>query len=348
MKQSYLSWLSAETDFNWNNDSALQSQVENAVTQGAIGITTNPPLSYEALTTDSGIYASELAAIDKSLPDNEYALLAMSLVVKHFSEYFMEMFKNEGGLKGCVRAQVAPNLSADAEEMMEAGMHLAKIGKNVMVKIPGTKAGLWTLEELASKGIPTNPTVVTTVSQAIAAAEAYERGRERAVRAGITPANSSCAIVMGRAQDYFTVLNKERNLGLAIEDLEWAALAIVKRSYNIYRERAFNSMVMPAAFRASMQVEQLAGGNFHATIHPKIQAAVEAASDAGTIRRELFADSPVDETAIQRVMDVLPEFRQAYEPNGLTIDEFDDYGAVVMTLDGFDGGWKKLVSLKTI
>jgi transaldolase len=346
MNQTYLSWLAAETHTRWNNDSAIHSQVEAARAQGAIGVTTNPPLSHEALVTDTGLYGDKLAGLDKSLPDDEFAFRAMCLVAGHFSEYFLDLHKKSGGFYGGVRAQVAPNLRADAQGMLDYGKRLAAIGKNILVKIPGTKAGIFVLEELAALGINTNPTVVVSVSQALAAAEAFERGRQRAVRAGLPEPVSTCAIVMGRAQDYFAALNKERNLGLAVTDLEWAALAIVKRSYAIYREKGYHSLIMPAAFRAPLQVEQLAGGDFWATIHPKIQAAVEEADKAGTIQRKLFADAPADEGAVTRVAAVLPEFRAAYEPDGLTPDAFDTFDGVVMTLDGFHEGWKKLVSLK--
>ena len=347
MGKSYLSWLANETESNWNNDSAVFAQVEKAVGEGAVGATTNPPLSHEALTTDKHLYGEELARIDKSLPDNEYALQAMSLVVSRLSGYFMEMHEKRGGYYGCVRAQVAPSLSRDAEGMLDSGKRLAAINKNVMVKIPGTKAGMLVLEELAAEGIPTNPTVVTTVSQAVVAAEAYERGRKRAEQAGIKPAWSTCAVVMGRAQDWFSVLNEERKLNLSQTDLEWAALAIVKKSYEIYRKSGYASLIMPAAFRAPIQVEQISGGLFFSTIHPKIQEAVDKADAAGTMRRELLADQPVDQAAVDRVLNALPEFRKSLEPDGLTPDEFDEFGSVAMTLKGFDvNGWQKLVALK--
>ena len=347
MKQSYFSWLSQSTNSEWNNDSALFEQVENAVNQGAIGCTTNPPLSYEALSTETDFYGESLAAIDKTLPDDEYAMQAMMLVVERWAKYFAELYEKRGTYYGCVRAQVAPNLRYDAQGMLDAGKRLAKIGKNVMIKIPGTKAGIWALEELAALGIPTNPTVITTVAQAIAAAEAFDRGCERAKAAGITPAWSNCAIVMGRAQDYFTALNKERNLGLSDEDLSWAALAITKRCYAIYKSKGYLSGLMPAAFRAPLQVEQLAGAEVFSTIHPKVQVAVIAADEAGKIKRENLADAPLNTDAVERVAKALPEFVQAYEPDGLTLNDFDSYGAVVMTLNGFDKeGWQKLISLK--
>ena len=347
MQKTYFNWLAEETASQWNNDSAVMEQVDAALELGAIGIRTNPPLSYEALTTDTELYADDLAALDKNLERNEYAFQAMTLVAKNFSNKFMPLHEEKGGFYGCVRAQVAPYLRYDAEGMLEYGKRLGAIGKNIMVKIPGTKAGIWVLEELAALGIATNPTVVTTVAQAVAAGEAFDRGCKRAEAAGIKPAHSSCAVVMGREQDYLAKLNEERGLGLSTSDLEWAALAIVKRSYQIYKERGFRSKIMPAAFRCPMQVSELAGGEFCSTIHPKVQRQVLEAEAAGEIRRELRIDCPVDEEAVARVAAALPEFKQAYEPDGLTLDEFDHYGAVVMTLDGFDvTGWQKLAALK--
>ncbi len=347
MKQSYLSWLAKETASRWNNDSAIMAQVESAEAIGAIGATTNPPLSFETLTTETGVYGDALAKIDKKLPDNEYALQAMSLVPARLAKHFAPLHEKRGTYYGCVRAQVGPPLRYDAEGMLASGKKLAALGKNIMVKIPGTKAGMWVLEELAALGIPTNPTVITTVAQAVESAEAYERGRKRAEKAGIKPGWSTCAVVMGRAQDYFAALNKERNLGLATEDLEWAALAIVKRSYQIYNKNKYNSLIMPAAFRAPIQLEQLSGGEFHSTIHPKVQAAVAQADEAGKMRRELLIDAPLNQAALDRVASKMPEFIQSYEPDALKPADFDHFGSVVMTLDGFDvTGWQKLVGLK--
>ena len=348
MSMSYLEWMSKETKTCWNNDSAIDSQVDAAIAQGAIGLTTNPPLSYEALTMEKNLYGQKLSRIDKNLPDNEFAFRAMLLVTDYFSKKLSELHEKKGTFTGCVRAQVAPNMRGDAKGMLEYGKRIAGVGKNVMVKIPGSTAGIPVLEELAALGIPTNPTVIVTVSQAIAAAEAYERGMERAKKTGKTPTWSSCAIVMGRTQDYLAFLNNDRNLGLSVEDLEWAVLAIVKRSYKIFRERGYQSLIMPAAFRAPIQVEQLAGGEFIETIHPKIQAELVEADRKGKIKRKIFINSDVDEDAVSRVSAKLPEFITAYDPDGLKVEQFDNYGAVTMTLDGFDLGWQNLVSLKTI
>jgi transaldolase len=102
---------------------------------------------------------------------------------------------------------------------------------------------------------------------------------------------------------------------------------------------------MPAAFRCVRQVAEISGGMFEMTIHPKIQDLLIEADKKGEIKREKRIDAPVDDAAVERVVRVLPEFGKAYEPEGLSIDEFDVYGGVTMTLNGFDKGWQQLLVL---
>lgn len=346
MSGTYFDWLTAHTKSNWTNDSALEHQLNEALAQGAAGGTCNPPLAYEALTVDSKYYADDLAAIDRRLSDDEFAFEAMGLVIRRIANKLLPMHREKQGYYGCIRAQVAPNLRYDAERMLKYGKRIAAWGDNVMVKIPGTKAGIRVLEELAALGIPTNPTVMVSVSQMIAAAEAFERGCERAKAAGIKPSFCTSALVIGRLQDYLVTLNAQRGNPVSQSDIEWACLAAAKRTGKIFEERKFNTTVMAAAFRCAMQVEQISGAPFCSTIHPSIQALVHEADAAGNIRREELYHAPVDEAIIERVSQALPEFALAYAPNGLAIDEFGSFGAVIMTLDGFHQGWLKLISLK--
>ena len=66
----------------------------------------------------------------------------------------------------------------------------------------------------------------------------------------------------------------------------------------------------------------------------------------GEIGRVERIDVPVDKAAVERVLKAFPEFRKAYEGDGMKNEEFDSFGAVIMTLDGFDKtGWQKLLDL---
>ena len=177
----------------------------------------------------------------------------------------------------------------------------------------------------------------------IAAAAAHDRGAARAVAGGKSQARSTSAIVMGRLQDFLAVLNEERALGLSTSDLEEAALAVAKRSYEALHASGTAQVVMPAAFRSARQVAELAGGRFVMTIHPKVQDEIIQSEREGSIERRPHMDDPVDGNAVKRVLDAIPEFRAAYEPDGMTPSVFDSYGAVTMTLDAFDvTGWQKL------
>lgn len=346
IKHEYLDWMTHNTPSRWCNDSAIADDLESALASGAIGCTSNPPLTYEALTTHPDLYKEAIAQIPAHLSGDDRVVELLGVVVRPLAARLMPLYRSSDGAFGYVRSQVQPGISADAAAMYRQGKTIAAWGENVMVKIPGTAAGMQALEDLAADGIPTNPTVCPSVAQIIAAAQANERGIERALAAGRTPAASTAAIVMGRLQDYLSLLNEERKAGLSKDDLDWAILAVAKRCYRIIRERGYRQILMPAAFRSPIQVAGLCGAQVHMTIHPKVQKQVIEAERAGRLPRRPGIDDPVAPSLIERVSRALPEFARAYDPNGLKPEEFGTFGATAMTLDGFDKtGWQKLRTL---
>jgi transaldolase len=346
MTREYLAWMAANTPTQWCNDSAMFPEIDQAFANGAIGVTTNPPLSYQVLTEMPDLFSEEMAALDSNVKGDERVINLIGLVVKKIANKIHDTYTETSGAYGYVRAQVKPLDSADKEAMLACGKTFASWGDNIKVKIPVTAAGVWVLEELAALGIPTNPTVCVSVPQMLATAQANERGIQRAIAAGITPAPSSCAFVMGRLQDYLAVVNTERQAGLSVTDLENAVLAAAKRCYALLQEGGYQQVLMPAAFRCARQVSELSGSAVEMTIHPKIQKLLVEADERGELTREPAIDNPVDPESVERVCTALPEFVNAYEPDGLCIEDFDDFGATAMTLEGFDKtGWQKLLTL---
>ena len=349
MKHEFLYWMANETDSNWCNDSGITSEIEEAIKCGAIGCTTNPPLSYQALTEENHLYKDEIAKVPDTLHGDERVIEMIGIVVRNISRILMDMYQSSNGKNGYVRSQVQPSLLSDREAMLKMGKKISSWGKNVMVKIPGTAAGVWVVEELAALGIPTTPTVCPSVSQIVAMSEANERGRKRAIEKGITPAKSTAAVVMGRLQDYLSSLNDQRRAGLETRDLEQAVIAVAKRCYKLMKERNYHQILMPAAFRCVDQVTQLVGADLIMTIHPKIQKMVIEADEREKLARRIRIDEPVDEELLARVTKALPEFDLAYRENALEYHEFETYGATTMTLDGFDKtGWQKIKTLEKI
>lgn len=340
----FLKWMAENTRSNWCNDSAIMDDLEAALKAKAVGCTSNPPLTFEALTTTPHFFLEDLKKLDKTLTGDDKVTALIGVVVGKISRRLKDLYEESGGEYGYIRAQVKPGFSADFESMLKMGIRFSKIGENVKVKIPGTCAGIDVLEELAAMGIPTNPTVCMSVSQIVSAAEANERGRKRALASGIKPASSTSAVVMGRLQDYLASLNEQRNLNVSVYDLEWAVIAMAKRCHEIFEEKGYHQKLMPAAFRCTKQVEQLVGGDVVMTIHPKIQDMIIMEDQSGKMSRIKDAIYlPVDEDAVQRVRKALPEFELAYEPDAISKKDFDGYKGMDMTLGAFDRtGWKKL------
>jgi transaldolase len=345
-KCEYLNWMAKNTPTQWCNDSALMTDIDAALASGASGCTSNPPLTFEALTVETSLYANGVSAIPATAQGDDRIVELLGVVVRNIAKRLRSVYEESGKTRGFIRSQVQPKKFGNGAAMLRQGRRIASWADNVMVKIPGTFSGIQVLEELAADSIPTTPTVCVSVSQVLAAAEANERGAARAKAAGLVPAPSTAALVMGRLQDYLAAINRERNAGVSPSDLETAALAVVKRCYAVMKERGYAQLLMPAAFRAPRQVAELVGAEAHMTIHPKIQAAIAKADAEGSIKRRIAIDDPVDADAVARVAKALPEFALAYAPDGLRPEDFDTFGATVMTLDGFDkSGWQKLQAL---
>ena len=345
-ESTYLKWMADNTDTRWCNDSALKKDYMKARENGAVGCTTNPPLSYEALSTETEGFTARMEEARSKYSGREKVLEYFRILVPTIAKEFLPIYERSNGKTGFVRSQVEPRLSGDGEAMLTMGKTISTFCKNVMVKIPGTNAGVQVLEELAALGINTTPTVCVSVPQLIAVAQAHERGIARAKKAGLPVPVSTGAFVMGRLQDYLAVLNTERGNPVSTSDLETAVLAAVKRTHEIFRKEGYSQVIMGAAFRCARQVSELAGGLFEHTIHPRVQEMIIQAYKNGEIKPEKRIDAPVDEAAVDRVLKAFPEFRKAYEPDGMKVEEFDSFGGVIMTLDGFDKtGWQKLLAL---
>jgi len=344
---AYLNWMASGTDTNWCNDSAMMDELDSALESGAIGCTSNPPLTFQVLTSTPELFREELSEIPGGINGDAKVIELIGVVVRHIARKLEPFFHESDETQGFIRAQVQPGLSRDGKAMLESGKKFASWARNIKVKIPASTAGMQVLEELAAMGIPTNPTVCVSIPQMVAAAEAYERGIKRAEKAGIKPAHSTSAFVLGRLQDFLTVLNEERGAGLTTYELECAVLAAVKRCYALFNERGYRQMIMPAAFRCARQVSELAGSITEMTIHPMIQEKVRVAEEKGEIKREVAIDNPVDQDAVEKVAGTLPEFAMAFDPDGIRLEDFDAFGATGMTLDNFDRtGWQKLKNME--
>ena len=340
-ENKFLQWMTQNTQSIYWHDSAILAEQQEAFANGATGMTTNPFLINATLSSNREVWADRLAELPKDLSGDEKVLALVHCVTGYYSDVTRPIFDHGETGKGYVCAQVNPNKTGDVSYMVEQAKKLSSWAPNIVVKLPATNAGIQAYEECAALGINVAATVSFTVPQVLAAAEAAERGKKRAVSAGIKPGLSIAVLMEGRLDDYLRDVAHDNGAAVSEQDIVLAGLACIKRAYGIFQERGYSTFLMPAGCRGPHHISELAGAKMIMSVSPKIAKAL-----ASNTVFEPRIDAPVDAAAIERLL-TMAEFRKAYEPDGMKPEEFITFGSANRTTDQFiNDGWNPLVNFK--
>jgi transaldolase len=336
---TYLNWVLTNTKTSWWHDSADTDELAYALQHGAVGVTCNPYLSNLVIDKCRPKGDQEIEdVISKGLPKEEKAEALMKIAVTRCCNMLLPEYERTGGATGYVCAQVNPSRTGDRKAMLEMARRFHKWAPNIAVKLPGTASGLDVEEDCIAEGITTTLTVSFTVPQVIAIAERHRKGIARAKAAGIKPGRCYSVIMIGRLDDYLREVAHDMNPGISESDIRWAGLACTKRAYKLYQQRGYESELLIAALRGPYHLTELAGANLIMSIAPGPQ--VWFIKDDQP--REARIDREVPADAIER-LSKMPEFVKAYEPDGMSPQEFIGYGVTQRTLSFFvEAGWKLL------
>jgi transaldolase len=315
------------------------------------GVTTNPPLSLNAIQDNPILWAEMIKGLIREHPGKrieEIYWMTYRQIVKRGAEYFYPIWEKTEHTYGYLSAQVDPRDVFDADRMFAQGLNLAEIGPNVMVKCPGSREGYEVIEKLTARGIATNNTLAFTVPQFLACIEAVRRGLEKAKREEVDLGRWRSVITHMSAR-YGTLGDlktqaEARGIELSESDVRWAELAIFKRAYRIIEEKGHPNKMLMCSMRispptddgsaASWHIEKIAGGDVVYTCPPKyIWELMEVEDRMKPFDPEAIYEEPPKEV-LEKLMR-LPYFVQAYEPDGMTRDEFNQQGALVATAAEF-------------
>ena len=338
--------LTGETATGFWNDSCDLEQLREALEHGATGATSNPVIVSAAVKSAPGLWNP---VIDRLILDHPTATeddVAWKLIAElgeKAAELLLPEFKKSGGINGRLSLQVNPKYFRDAAAMVVQAEELNKVAPNVAIKMPVVASGLIALEEATAKGIVVTPTVCFSVAQAVAAAEAVERGLDRAKTAGINICSMrpNVAIMVGRLDDHLKRVMEAEKISVDPGCLEWAGVAVFKRAYQIFRERKFRSVLLTAAYRNHMQWSEFIGGE----VNVSIPYSWWKRFNASKIEVKCNMNIPVRTEVIAMLEANFPDFRRAYEPDGMTLDEFVSFGATVHTLKQFISAYYELLGL---
>jgi transaldolase len=330
------------TEF-WNDSCALHELAE-AIENGAVGATSNPVIVGAAVSGDKARWLPVLERLLREHPgdtEDDAAWRLIEAVAREAAALLAPIHEATKGRQGYLSVQVSPKIYRSTERMIEHGVALAGLASNIAIKCPSTKEGIAAMEELTARGINVNATVSFTVPQALATAEALERGIDRALRAGVPRErlHPYVTIMVGRVDDHMKRVAERDSILLDPGYLNWAGVAVFKRAHQLFGQRKFRSTLLAAAYRHHLHWSELIGAGAIQSI-PYGWWKQFNASDL-TPRKTLA--EPVAPEIVETLRRKLPDFRRAYDEDGMRPEEFAGYGASVHTLRQFLGGYQQLV-----
>jgi transaldolase len=335
----------AETDTDIWNDSCAVDELEYALSFGAVGATANPTIVVDVWRKDRAFWRDRLGALAEERPTATVSDLAWA-VVEDMSVRGARMlgpvFEAQGGRQGRLSVQTSPLLFRSPVEMVDQAVQFAAIAPNIIVKLPATAAGIVAIEEATYRGISVNVTVSVTVAQAVAAAEAIERGLRRRDGEGLPTDRMGpvVTLMMGRIEDWLRVVVERDGLTVDPTALPWTGVAVFKNAYRLFRERGYRARLLGAAIRHHYHWSELIGGDVVITM----PSAWQRRFNASTVEVRPRIDDPVAPAILDELRSAMPEFARAYEPDGLTVAEFDSFGATARTLRAFVASYQDLLT----
>ncbi len=323
------------------------------------GVTTNPPLSLQAIQTDPAYWEGVAKDIISENPGLDKEGLFWKLykrVVKVGSEMYLPLFEASGYKEGYLSGQVDPRSVFDKDAMIRQAEEIAAINPNVMVKIPGSKQGYEVIEYLTSKGIPTNNTLTFVLPQLVDCAESVNRGLETAKKNGVDLSQWRSVIThmegrfgnLGGLKD----LAKEKGVELTDGEIRMAELAVFKKAYKYLIDNDRPSKMLSCSLILGPTVdgenriwhlEEKAGANVVLTCPPTF---IDKVLFMPGVEKISFKKDQILEDIPSELMDKLMRvlyFERGYAEDGYTRDEYNTLPALQRTAEQFSKATDEMV-----
>jgi len=319
----------------WNDSASIQ-ELTYSIEHGAVGATCNPVIVCGVLKKEMNLWKDRIRSLIEERPSAAEEEIAWQLVREisiNGAALLKPIFDTQGGKNGRLSIQTDPRLFRDTRAIVEQAVEFSGLAPNMIVKIPVTRAGIPAIEEATYRGVSINATVCFTLPQCIAVAEAVERGLKRREREGkdIARMGPVCTIMVGRLDDWLKVLIEKDNIAIDPGYLEWAGIAVFKKTYRIFRERGYRIRLLSAAFRNHMHWSEFIGGDV--VISPPYSWQVRFNASDIEVRNRI--NDPVDPKIVDELTAKFSDFQRAYNEGGIAVNDFDAFGSTRRTLRQF-------------
>jgi transaldolase len=323
------------------------------------GVTTNPPLSLQAIEDDEPYWeqvARDYIAANPGIDTESLFWMLYKTVVKKGSDMYLPLFEKTGYKEGYLSGQVDPRSVFDKDAMLKQALELAEINPNVMIKVPGSKEGDEVIEELTARGISTNNTLTFVLPQLVDCAETVKRGLETAKKNDVDLSQWRSVIThmesrygdLGGLRDFAGEVGIELSEG----EVRLAELAIFKKAYKYLEDNNLPSKMLSCSLRLGPTIdgstriwhlEEKTGAAVVVTCPPSFIDQVinfEGEKDIVFEKDRIHAETPKD--VLDKLMRI-PYFERAYATDGYSRDEYNAHPALQRTAEQFSKATEKMV-----
>lgn len=319
----------------WVNNPTAE-ELQKAIDAGAVCMTANPSYAAYLITNEPDYMAQVIdTAIQEADTQDAAADLVQQKIVSRAMEAFWTMYKNSNRTLGFVTIQADPREDDDADAILEAAIRHRRLGENCMPKIPVTKPGIQAIGSLIAQDVPLCATEIFSLSQAIHVCEMYESVTKRT---GKHPPLFVTHIT-GIFDQYLQAVVNSQNVNITPEVLAQAGCIVGRREYHLLKERGYHVTLLGGGARSLRHFTEFVGGDMHITINWR--TALELIEVDGTVESRI--DVKPEQSVVDELSDKLPDFRKAFLENGLSVDEFADFGGVRFFRDMFMKGYSTLL-----
>lgn len=338
MKDYFVNAEKCYETYLWVNNATAADAI-TAIENGAINATTNPAfLSKLIKTPEKALLEQVVSEYANKEQDVQMVVDQTQLYfVKRLADIFLPLYQKQPGRCGFVSIQGNPHLDEDADNMLEEALRYRELAENILPKIPIIPAGIQTIRALVERNIPSIATEVMSMAQVKAICDAYV---EAAERSGNRP-TLFLTHITGIFDEYLQMDLEAKGIELPKSLLEKAGTYVAMKEFAYLQNLDYPIVLLGGGARKMYHFTNFVGLPVDITINWSTAEEILSDSDLKPEKYEFIYSQ--DEVNI--LMEKSEIFAKAYAEDGLTAEEFKDYGPVAFFRDSFVEGWNKIVAM---
>jgi transaldolase len=340
VRNSYFFRVQAQTPTRFWINNVTREQAQLAINNGAVGCTQNPSYVWKMMThpAEKDYVMERLHVLMLEEADNNLVVMKLQKeLVGEVARIFKPLYDSSGGKLGYVSIQGDP-FHEDKKTILDFAKLNREAGENIMCKIPAIPSGFSAMELLMKEYVPINVTECMTVRQVIDTCELYQKTTYNMVN----PAPLYYSMITGIFDEYMYRSVKNRHIDVS-DDIIWqSGMAVAKKAYELVKQKGYDCHFIGGGARNIHHFTEMVGADCAVTINWAGTADKLLEKNLPVVSRFF---NPVSSAVVDELMEKIPEFACAYSMSGITPDEYEDYGPVVLFRSSFEASWKKSLDL---